>query len=122
MIHDFTTGTRANLSNHPANENRPTWSPDGQRLAFWSDRDGNLEIYVKDLQTGELVNVSQHAGTDSSPVWSPDGQRIAFVTVQQDNVVNQEVMMVDLITGQQMNLSHHRLAHDLGPVWAPHQG
>ena len=35
-----------NLSDHPADDFRPQWSPDGQNIAFDSDRDGNIEIYL----------------------------------------------------------------------------
>ena len=35
-----------NLTRNPANDSDPTWSPDGRRLAFVSDRDGDLEVYV----------------------------------------------------------------------------
>jgi Tol biopolymer transport system component len=35
-----------NLTNNPAADDVPSWSPDGRRIAFASDRDGNREIYV----------------------------------------------------------------------------
>jgi dipeptidyl aminopeptidase/acylaminoacyl peptidase len=58
----------------------PRWSPDGQHLAFISDRSGVGQIYLLDLRGGEARQVSQIARGVSSPVWSPDGTRIAVLS------------------------------------------
>ena len=59
--------------------NYPAWSPDGQRIAFISDREsdfGNLWVMNADGSGAErLVNESAQHG---SPAWSPDGRRIAY--------------------------------------------
>lgn len=57
-----------------------SWSPDGQRAAFVSDRSGNREIYSVDLETMMAVNLTQNPAADIAPSWSPDGQFIAFVS------------------------------------------
>jgi Tol biopolymer transport system component len=59
---------------------RPVWSPDGQRIAFYSNRDGYDEIYVVNVDgTGETQLT--HNLTDSNmPMWSPDGKYIAFLS------------------------------------------
>jgi TolB protein len=49
----------------------PSWSPDGQRIAFSSERDGNLEIYVINIDGSGLTRLTDHPGDDSSPAWSP---------------------------------------------------
>jgi Tol biopolymer transport system component len=58
----------------------PIWSPDGQYVAFVSDRDGNREIYVMRADGSELRNLSQSDAFDEMPTWSPDGLHIAFVS------------------------------------------
>lgn len=65
-------GTNAyNLTNHPASDITPVWSPDGTRIVFISERDGNLEIYVIDSDGNNLVRLTENAAKDYSPVWSP---------------------------------------------------
>ena len=60
----------------------PAWSPDGRYLAFTSNRDGNLEIYVQPLD-GPAVNVTRHPSIDNFPTWTPDG-RLGFVSNRDD--------------------------------------
>ncbi|MBI4520074.1 MAG: PD40 domain-containing protein, partial [Gemmatimonadetes bacterium] len=57
----------------------PTWSPDGARLAYVTDRSGNLDIWIRDLATGASRPLTTLPGDEDSPDWSPDGRRIAFI-------------------------------------------
>ena len=55
------------------------WSPDGTKLAYMSDHDGNWEVYVVAL-TGQVWRLTMNEANDGLPAWSPDGQHIAFVS------------------------------------------
>jgi Tol biopolymer transport system component len=56
----------------------PTWSPDGQMVAYVSDRNGDFDIWVQRIRGGNPVQVTSAAGRDWQPSWSPDGRQIAY--------------------------------------------
>jgi TolB protein len=74
-------GDPRNLTQHPAHDWDPAWSPDGRQLAFVSSRDGNAEIYVMDaacIAPCPANRLTHNSFTDSAPAWSLDGLFIAF--------------------------------------------
>jgi Tol biopolymer transport system component len=59
------------LTENPAYDGEPTWSPDGRFITFASSRDGNDEIYVMNADESNQRNLSQHPANDTAPAWSP---------------------------------------------------
>ena len=55
-------------------------APDGKRIAFTSNRDGNYEIYLMNIDGGGLRNLTAHPANDSAAAWSPDGKKLAFIS------------------------------------------
>jgi hypothetical protein len=56
----------------------PVWSPDGKKIAFESNRDGDLEIYVMNADGSGQTRLTNSPGNDQNPDWAPDGSRIVF--------------------------------------------
>ena len=56
----------------------PSWSPDGQSLAYVSFEGRLPTVYVQDLKSGERRRVSARAGVNQAPAWSPDGKKLAL--------------------------------------------
>lgn len=71
---------RTNLTQHPAKDTTPTWSPDGQTIAFVSNRDpaAGEGIYLMNAD-GSNVRLWRAHATD--PAWSPTGTQLAFVSM-----------------------------------------
>lgn len=58
----------------------PRWSPDGGKIAYASDEDGESEVYVMDKDGSNIKQLTDNAGFDGYPNWSPDGRTILFVS------------------------------------------
>jgi Tol biopolymer transport system component len=66
------------LTTSATGEYRPAVSPDGKRILFASERDGNWDIYLFDWPTFSQTRLTDDPLPDMSPSWSPDGTRIAY--------------------------------------------
>jgi len=76
----FGSGSIQQLTTDPGYEGEPTFSPDGQTIAYVADRDGNFEIYLQQISGGPAINLTQNPAADVQPSFSPDGRTIAFVS------------------------------------------
>ena len=82
----------SDLTNNPAYDGNPVWSPDGTRIAFESDRNGKRDIFVMNPDGSGLTQLTHDSGNDilraspdlpsygvkASEAWSPDGTHILF--------------------------------------------
>lgn len=58
----------------------PRFSPNGKKIAFHTNRDGNMEVYVADADGRNLVNLTKSPTNEAAPSWSPDGEQIVFAS------------------------------------------
>lgn len=111
-------GDPRNLTNTPnAMERHPAWSPDGQKVAFFSDESGEYALHVVAQDgTGErqTIALGQPASFYRSPRWSPDSRKIAFVDAQLT------LWYVDVDRGTPVQVAKDRyLQSSLTPAWSP---
>jgi TolB protein len=115
---------RQQWTQNGADDSTPIWSPDGRRIAFVSQRDGNREIYVMPapvlpaqgaVDSPGQVNITQSPGDDWTPAWSPDGKQIAFASIRQGNweifIANADGSGLKQVTDDGTG--------NMSPVWSP---
>jgi Tol biopolymer transport system component len=113
MLLDGSEASR--LTNDPAQDTLPAWSPDRQHIAFTSNRDGNAEIY-RMASNGEVpVNLTNNPSEDRNPAWQPDGEVIAFDTFRSGNW---EIYAMQADGSNLRDLTNHPDA-DASPSWSP---
>ncbi len=93
----------------------PSWSPDGQNLAYVSFESKASAIYVQRLATGERRRVSARAGINGAPAYSPDGTRLAL-TLSRDS--NLDIYVLDLATQALTRITSND-AIDTEAAWTP---
>lgn len=71
--------TVTQVTNDPASDRMPRFSPDNSQIAFCSDRAGNYDIYIIDAANGgQAVQVTNDPAHEIHPSWSPDGKYLVF--------------------------------------------
>ena len=114
-IYALRSGRLDRLTNSRSIEVSPSFSPDGRKLAFVSDRGGSPQIYVKDLETGEEKRLTYRGQYNSNPAWSPTGEWIAYTARTSSGF---DIYLIDPENGFTTPLVLHPLT-DEDPAWSP---
>src|SRR5215203_3813875 len=67
-------------------DSTPAASPDGERLAFSSNRNGYWDLYLLDLTSGDVTQLTDTPDYEGAPSWSPDGSFIAYESYINENL------------------------------------
>ncbi|MBT8404005.1 MAG: PD40 domain-containing protein [Gemmatimonadetes bacterium] len=104
-----TTGGAARLLvAHSAHESRPLYSPDGAHLAFNSNRNGGLDVFVMDLRSGDVHRLTHDSGSEELNGWSRDGTWVYFSSSAEDVAGTHDVYRVRASGGTPMAVAADR--------------
>ena len=76
-------GTAIKLSSPPGIEAYPKFSPDGSKIAFSGNYDGNVDAYVMPANGGVPVRLTEHGSPDRVVDWTPDGKHVYFASTRE---------------------------------------
>ncbi len=114
------------LTTDPGYEGEPTFSPDGETIAYVSDRTGNFEIFLKQISGGPDINITNNKADDVQPAFSPDGKQIAFVSTRSSSSnllypgVDFSLLGGDIWVMPALGASARRIAESGNfPSWSP---
>ena len=97
----------------------PSWSPDGSRIAYVSDKDGKADVWVMNVSTGASERVTDTSTPANMPVWSPDGNRLAYFTDVGNSIfISGALQVLDLQTRSSMALTD-AIFGPSAPAWSP---
>ena len=120
-VMDANGGNQENLTNHPAYDADPDWSPDGAKIAFVSSRNGGVsQIHVMDADGKNPIRLTDGHLEKGDPSWSPDGQKIAFVSSRDggNRAGGNEIYVIGA-DGQGLKRVTHDLVGQQSPSFSP---
>ena len=79
-----TGGKATQLTTHQAHDTRPVWSPDGKRIAFASDRNGNFDVFIMNKEGGAPTQLTTHSASEYPQTFSDNDHVLYTASIQQD--------------------------------------
>jgi TolB protein len=104
------------LTNGPWDDINPAFSPDGQTVAFASNRSGYWDIYLLDLNSGGITRLTDTLEYEGAPSWSPDNKWLVYESYTNENL---EIEIQSVNPAEDSILLTNDPAADFSPAWSP---
>ena len=111
VVNTTRPGSSSPLTQNDSSAASPDWSPDGMRIVFTSQRDGNFELYVMNADGSGQTRITNTAAAEHDPAWSPDGTRIVFSRSYND------LYLIDPDGTNEARLTDTPDVQDFEPAW-----
>jgi Tol biopolymer transport system component len=115
-----------NLSRNAANDIDAAWSPDGQYIAFASDRAGGFDIYVMRKDGSDVRRLTSDPIDERSPRWSPDGTKLIYQSGKDGVFTDPEstsrfadLYVIDIDGARVTNITNTPSASEVWASWSP---
>jgi TolB protein len=105
------------LTYGPWDDIMPAISPDGNLLAFSSNRNGYWNLYVLELTTGQVLQITDSTDYEAAPSWSPDGLWLAYESYSPENEGGLDIYIRSIEDGNPIRLTDESAA-DHSPAWS----
>lgn len=115
VIADYDGANETRLLSSPEPLMSPTWSPDGEKLAYVSFENKRPQIFIQNIYSMQRTMMTDFPGINGSPAFSPDGKKLAMVLSKDGNP---EVYVMDIATRDLRRITRDR-AIDTEPAWTP---
>ncbi|MBC7097582.1 PD40 domain-containing protein, partial [Candidatus Bipolaricaulota bacterium] len=115
-VMDMDASNIINLTKNPAEDQHPAVSPDGTKIAFASNRDGNYDIYIMDIDGSNVRRLTTNPEDDILPEFSPEGDKIIYTSTHNGD---DEIYIMKLDGTEKTNLTNNPNGNDAYPVFSP---
>ncbi len=103
-----------------------SWSWDGRRIAYVSNRDGQFDVYSSDIENGTVRRLTDHPSVHHSPEFSPDGSLISYCSNRAEHRSNWDTLVAATDGGDERLITDHdgeadEMSYYAGqlPLWSP---
>lgn len=104
------------LTTDASNDFRPSWSPDGAKIAFFSNRAGDNDIWTMNADGSDQQQLTSGPADDRHPYWSPDGEWVAFDSDREGK--SKDIWVVNTSGGEPLQATSGT-SFDNFPAWSP---